>query len=99
MNSRVPHGPTRRPLLVLHDCDCLSYHAANIIQGSGTCISPKFPMTPPSTKQNQPKIAHPALEQWRGKRLFVSITASEGSASTWNSHWKSSHKSYWMASF
>jgi len=42
MNSRVPHGPTRRPLLVLHDGDCLSYHAANIIQGSGTCISPKF---------------------------------------------------------
>ena len=42
MNSRVPRGPTRRPLLVLHDCDCLSYHAANIIQGSGTCISPKF---------------------------------------------------------
>jgi hypothetical protein len=42
MNRRVPQEPTRRPLLVLHDGDCLSYHVANIIQGSGIRISPKF---------------------------------------------------------
>jgi hypothetical protein len=58
-----------------------------------------FSLTAPQPSKINRKLHIPALEQWRGKRLFVSIAASEGSASTWNSHWKSYRKSYWMASF